>query len=58
LEFFIFYGRPFYIHFSLLEFALVKRVFTPRQYSAALGWGTHGNTVCPKGKGNGNVSAV
>lgn len=44
--------------FSLLEFFLVKRVFKPRRYSAALDWGTNGNTVCPKGKGNGNVSAV
>lgn len=55
--FFFFYKRPFYIHFSLLAFVLVKRVFQG-QYPAALDWGLHGNRVCPKGKGNGNASAV
>lgn len=44
------------MQFSLLEFALVKKIFKPRQCSAAPDWEIHGNTVCPEG--NGNISAL
>lgn len=43
---------PFYI------FALLKRLFKPKAYWVALDQEIYGNTVCLKGRGNGNVSAV
>lgn len=41
LQFLVFNASPFYIHFSFLEFVLVKRVFKPNTYWAAQNQGIY-----------------